>query len=403
MVLGDILLPLHSWRLRFNLLRCCATRGAWTWKLGIAWHTVGCLHLAIPSIGAFNPPAQTSSPVTPGDSRSALFTVPHFYGPRDAQPAACPAAMALPRPGCGPCGQPHQRRRLLGLTACIVVLLLAAPWLRMVGAAAYAVAWWSLAPQVQWARPGSAAAPAPAAAPVPKLMHQTWQTKQVPAKWAAARQSCLDLHPDFEHRLWTDEEGLAFIKVRAGLAAARRSRQAPGRRLQPGRPIGRLWSHKRAPGGAVATQRAAADACPDASTLCSSTGQTRSAPPCLRPVPQKHYPWFLPTYVAYPYSIQRVDVLRYFLLHHYGGIYIDLDSEWHFEAGAAGSWRERAVPAGVFPCCTVLFATRCCTGMPHVCCCTPAYLHCLAHPPRRSQWAATSGWTSCCSTTSRRR
>lgn len=264
--------------------------------------------------------------------------------------------MALPRPGCGPCGQPHQRRRLLGLTACIVVLLLAAPWLRMVGAAAYAVAWWSLAPQVQWARPGSAAAPAPAAAPVPKLMHQTWQTKQVPAKWAAARQSCLDLHPDFEHRLWTDEEGLAFIKVRAGLAAARRSRQAPGRRLQPGRPIGRLWSHKRAPGGAVATQRAAADACPDASTLCSSTGQTRSAPPCLRPVPQKHYPWFLPTYVAYPYSIQRVDVLRYFLLHHYGGIYIDLDSEWHFEAGAAGSWRERAVPAGVFPCCTVLFA-----------------------------------------------
>ncbi len=40
---------------------------------------------------------------------------------------------------------------------------------------------------------------------------------------------------------------------------------------------------------------------------------------------QEHYPWFLPTYLSYPYTIQRVDVLRYFILHHYGGIYIDLD------------------------------------------------------------------------------
>lgn len=47
-----------------------------------------------------------------------------------------------------------------------------------------------------------------------------------------------------------------------------------------------------------------------------------------RPPParlQEHYPWFLPTYLAYPYSIQRVDVLRYFILHKMGGIYIDLD------------------------------------------------------------------------------
>lgn len=129
-----------------------------------------------------------------------------------------PLTMALGRPGCGPCGQPHQRRRLLGLTACIGVLLLLAPWLRMFAAAGYAVAWWSLGAEVHWARPGSPAAPAPPAAAVPKLMHQTWQTKQVPEKWAAARQSCIDLHPDFEHRLWTDEEGLAFVKVRAAVA-----------------------------------------------------------------------------------------------------------------------------------------------------------------------------------------
>lgn len=53
----------------------------------------------------------------------------------------------------------------------------------------------------------------------------------------------------------------------------------------------------------------------------------------LRPTPaaaaagllQDHYPWFLPTYLAYPYHIQRVDAIRYFLLYHYGGVYIDLD------------------------------------------------------------------------------
>ncbi|MCJ1439740.1 MAG: hypothetical protein MMC23_000221 [Stictis urceolatum] len=38
-----------------------------------------------------------------------------------------------------------------------------------------------------------------------------------------------------------------------------------------------------------------------------------------------HYPLFLPTYDGYPYTIQRADVIRYFILNHYGGIYIDMD------------------------------------------------------------------------------
>ncbi|QPH11926.1 hypothetical protein C2857_003869 [Epichloe festucae Fl1] len=37
------------------------------------------------------------------------------------------------------------------------------------------------------------------------------------------------------------------------------------------------------------------------------------------------YPWFLPTYEWYPYHVQRVDSFRYFVLHHLGGIYLDLD------------------------------------------------------------------------------
>ncbi len=37
------------------------------------------------------------------------------------------------------------------------------------------------------------------------------------------------------------------------------------------------------------------------------------------------YPWFLQTYDAYNFEIQRVDSVRYFLLYHFGGVYADLD------------------------------------------------------------------------------
>lgn len=38
------------------------------------------------------------------------------------------------------------------------------------------------------------------------------------------------------------------------------------------------------------------------------------------------YPWFLETWDAYPMPIQRADAIRYFVLHHYGGIYLDMDT-----------------------------------------------------------------------------
>ena len=40
---------------------------------------------------------------------------------------------------------------------------------------------------------------------------------------------------------------------------------------------------------------------------------------------QRAYPKYIDLYDSYPYTIQRVDVLRYFVLHYYGGIYLDLD------------------------------------------------------------------------------
>ena len=37
------------------------------------------------------------------------------------------------------------------------------------------------------------------------------------------------------------------------------------------------------------------------------------------------YSWFYTVFIRYRYNIQRVDVTRYFLLYHYGGVYLDLD------------------------------------------------------------------------------
>jgi len=41
----------------------------------------------------------------------------------------------------------------------------------------------------------------------------------------------------------------------------------------------------------------------------------------------QHYDWFLPIYDGYPENIMRVDAVRYFILYHYGGLYVDLDFE----------------------------------------------------------------------------
>ncbi|KAL7005887.1 hypothetical protein EMMF5_004623 [Cystobasidiomycetes sp. EMM_F5] len=40
---------------------------------------------------------------------------------------------------------------------------------------------------------------------------------------------------------------------------------------------------------------------------------------------QDHYPFFVKTWDSYPYNIQRADAIRYFVLHKYGGVYMDLD------------------------------------------------------------------------------
>ena len=86
---------------------------------------------------------------------------------------------------------------------------------------------------------------------IPKIIHQTYINASIPAVWQEPQQTCLDLHPDYEYKLWTDKKSREFIAA--------------------------------------------------------------------------EYPWFLETFDGYPYPIQRADAIRYFVLHHFGGIYIDLD------------------------------------------------------------------------------
>ncbi|KAL1867139.1 hypothetical protein VTK73DRAFT_4333 [Phialemonium thermophilum] len=40
----------------------------------------------------------------------------------------------------------------------------------------------------------------------------------------------------------------------------------------------------------------------------------------------REYPWFLHVWDGYPFPIQRADSIRYFVLHHFGGIYLDMDT-----------------------------------------------------------------------------
>lgn len=42
---------------------------------------------------------------------------------------------------------------------------------------------------------------------------------------------------------------------------------------------------------------------------------------------REHYPWFLETYKSYTRLVMRSDAMRVFIMHHYGGIYLDMDVE----------------------------------------------------------------------------
>jgi mannosyltransferase OCH1-like enzyme len=86
---------------------------------------------------------------------------------------------------------------------------------------------------------------------IPRIIHQTWETADIPDKWKPAQAEWKRLHPDWAYILWTDAHRRAYI--------------------------------------------------------------------------QKYYPEYLELYDSYDYPIQRADMIRYFILYDFGGLYSDLD------------------------------------------------------------------------------
>ncbi|TVY49508.1 Mannosyl phosphorylinositol ceramide synthase [Lachnellula occidentalis] len=111
---------------------------------------------------------------------------------------------------------------------------------------------------------------------IPKIIHQTYKNSTIPAKWKPSQQSCIDLHDDYEYKLWTDDMSREFIV--------------------------------------------------------------------------NEYPWFTATFDSYPFPIQRADAIRYFVLHFYGGVYIDLDDGCNRRLDPLLSypaWLRRTIPTGI--------------------------------------------------------
>lgn len=111
---------------------------------------------------------------------------------------------------------------------------------------------------------------------IPKIIHQTYKNETIPKIWQGPQKSIVDLHPDYEYILWTDEMARDFIKT--------------------------------------------------------------------------NYNWFLNTFDNYKYPIMRADTIRYFILYHYGGIYIDLDNGCTAKLDPLleyPAWLRKTVPTGV--------------------------------------------------------
>jgi mannosyltransferase OCH1-like enzyme len=47
---------------------------------------------------------------------------------------------------------------------------------------------------------------------IPKIIHQTWKTLDVPEEWTDAVESCKNKHKDYKHIIWTDEMMENFVK-----------------------------------------------------------------------------------------------------------------------------------------------------------------------------------------------
>lgn len=48
--------------------------------------------------------------------------------------------------------------------------------------------------------------------PIPRLIHQTAKTAEIPERWQGFQKKLRDLHPAWTYRLWTDDDNRNFVK-----------------------------------------------------------------------------------------------------------------------------------------------------------------------------------------------
>lgn len=88
---------------------------------------------------------------------------------------------------------------------------------------------------------------------IPRIIHQTWKTNDLPEKFRAFSESWKQFNPEWNYTLWSDRDLLEFVAA--------------------------------------------------------------------------HYPAYLDLFCSYRQGVQRSDAGRYMLLHHFGGVYADIDAE----------------------------------------------------------------------------
>lgn len=47
---------------------------------------------------------------------------------------------------------------------------------------------------------------------IPKIIHQTWKTTELPLRWQGFRKAWMKLHPTWKFRLWTDDENMRLVE-----------------------------------------------------------------------------------------------------------------------------------------------------------------------------------------------
>jgi mannosyltransferase OCH1-like enzyme len=70
---------------------------------------------------------------------------------------------------------------------------------------------------------------------IPRILHQTWKTREVPERFRGYVASWRRHHPDWEYRLWTDADNDDFIRTRYPdfLGTFRASTSTSSRRTGP--------------------------------------------------------------------------------------------------------------------------------------------------------------------------